>query len=189
VAKASATASPVLFPDDLIEKWRRQQRLARIGKLQVRRDAFYLGRDPIPPEEIHKFLDDANLGRTPDPVSAPQARFPLLPKRGTIFYEIIDDGVRRRNISRFEASSYKTDITVSNGLEVVTYNRGNAQADVFDTRKGGPIAVQEGWFGTAFKGYGVRAIPSAALIDRQGHVVFIGRFNEALQQTASLLAK
>jgi peroxiredoxin len=50
-------------------------------------------------------------------------------------------------------------------------------------------AEEEGWFGAAFKAYGVRAIPSAAVIDRQGRVVFVGRFSEALQEAASLLKK
>jgi thiol-disulfide isomerase/thioredoxin len=50
-------------------------------------------------------------------------------------------------------------------------------------------ADEDGWFGATFKAYGVRAIPSAAVIDRQGRVVFVGRFNEALQQAASLLEK
>ena len=50
-------------------------------------------------------------------------------------------------------------------------------------------AGEDGWFGAAFKAYGVRAIPSAAVIDRQGRIVFVGRFTEALQQAVSLLEK
>ena len=50
-------------------------------------------------------------------------------------------------------------------------------------------SIPHGWFGAAFKAYGVRAIPSAAVIDRQGRIVFVGRFTEALQQAASLLEK
>ena len=45
----------------------------------------------------------------------------------------------------------------------------------------------DGWFGATFKDYGVRAIPGAAVIDRQGKVVFVGRFPEALQKAADLL--
>jgi RNA polymerase sigma factor (sigma-70 family) len=47
--------------------------------------------------------------------------------------------------------------------------------------------TEEGWFGASFKAYGVHAIPSAAVIDRQGRVAFVGRFTEALQKAADLL--
>jgi peroxiredoxin len=50
-------------------------------------------------------------------------------------------------------------------------------------------ADEDGWFGAAFKAYGVRAIPGAAVIDRQGRVVFVGQFSESLQQAANLLEK
>jgi thiol-disulfide isomerase/thioredoxin len=46
---------------------------------------------------------------------------------------------------------------------------------------------EKGWFGATFKEYGVRAIPAAAVIDRQGKVAFIGRFREALREAAKRL--
>jgi peroxiredoxin len=57
-----------------------------------------------------------------------------------------------------------------------------------------PIAIdrptgETGWFGATFKEYGVRAIPAAAVIDRQGKITFVGRFNEALQKAADLLSR
>jgi hypothetical protein len=48
-------------------------------------------------------------------------------------------------------------------------------------------AGEEGWFGATFKDYGVRAIPAAAVIDRQGKIAFVGRFHEALPETAKRL--
>ncbi len=50
-------------------------------------------------------------------------------------------------------------------------------------------AGEEGWFGATSQEYGVRAIPAAAVIDRQGKVAFVGRFPEALQKVADLLGK
>jgi hypothetical protein len=41
--------------------------------------------------------------------------------------------------------------------------------------------------GATFQDYGVRAIPGAAVFDRQGKVVFVGRFPGALQKAADLL--
>jgi thiol-disulfide isomerase/thioredoxin len=48
-------------------------------------------------------------------------------------------------------------------------------------------ADEEGWFGATFKEYGVRTIPAAAVIDRQGKVAFVGPFREALQEAAKRL--
>jgi hypothetical protein len=45
-------------------------------------------------------------------------------------------------------------------------------------------AGEEGWFGAMSKDYGVRAIPAAAVIDRQGKIAFVGRFHEALPEAA-----
>ena len=54
-----------------------------------------------------------------------------------------------------------------------------------------PLAIdrpekEEGYFGATFKAYGIRAIPSAAVIDRQGRVAYVGRFSEAIQKAAVL---
>jgi len=48
-------------------------------------------------------------------------------------------------------------------------------------------AKEEGWFGATFAAYGVRGIPAAAVIDRGGKVVFVGRFPDALARAAALL--
>jgi RNA polymerase sigma factor (sigma-70 family) len=42
-------------------------------------------------------------------------------------------------------------------------------------------------FGTTFTAYGVRAIPSAVVIDRQGQIAFLGDFKGALAKAATLL--
>jgi thiol-disulfide isomerase/thioredoxin len=54
-----------------------------------------------------------------------------------------------------------------------------------------PLAIdraekEEGFFGATFKAYGIRAIPSAAVLDRQGRVAYVGRFGEAIQKAAVL---
>jgi thiol-disulfide isomerase/thioredoxin len=48
-------------------------------------------------------------------------------------------------------------------------------------------AKESGWFGATFAAYGVRGIPSAAVLDREGKVVFIGEFRLALEKAAVLL--
>ena len=55
-----------------------------------------------------------------------------------------------------------------------------------------PLAIdraskESGWFGATFAAYGVRGIPSAAVLDRQGKVVFVGPFGEAIEKAAPLL--
>jgi peroxiredoxin len=55
-----------------------------------------------------------------------------------------------------------------------------------------PLAIdrasnESGWFGATFAAYGVRGIPSAAVLDRQGKVVFVGQFREAIEKAAALL--
>jgi len=42
-------------------------------------------------------------------------------------------------------------------------------------------------FGATFDAYGVRTIPSAAVLDRAGRIAFVGRFPEALAKAAKLL--
>jgi hypothetical protein len=141
VAKGSMNADSALFPDDLIEKWRRQQRLARAGKLRVQRDSYHLDRNSISQDEIDKFLANAEFSRTPDPAAVLEAQFPMLPKRGTTVYEIIDDGMRQRNSYRYAPEPQGTYIAINNGLEVVDYVGVNAQANVFDAHKDGAMAV------------------------------------------------
>ncbi|HEX4609006.1 MAG TPA: TlpA disulfide reductase family protein, partial [Urbifossiella sp.] len=43
-------------------------------------------------------------------------------------------------------------------------------------------------FGTTFRAYGVRAVPGAAVIDRAGRVVYVGRFHDALEKAEQELA-
>ncbi len=55
-----------------------------------------------------------------------------------------------------------------------------------------PLAIdraskESGWFGAAFAAYGIRGIPSAAVLDRQGRIVFVGQFHEAIERAAALL--
>jgi len=48
-------------------------------------------------------------------------------------------------------------------------------------------ASERGWFGATMQAYGVRGIPSAAVIDRQGHLVYLGDFRQALKKVDGLL--
>jgi thiol-disulfide isomerase/thioredoxin len=43
-------------------------------------------------------------------------------------------------------------------------------------------------FGATFRAYGIRAIPNAALLDRDGRVVFEGSFQDALAKAQELVA-
>jgi thiol-disulfide isomerase/thioredoxin/protocatechuate 3,4-dioxygenase beta subunit len=48
-------------------------------------------------------------------------------------------------------------------------------------------AEETGWFGAAFKSFGVRAIPHAALIDRHGRLVILGRLDEVIGRLDNIL--
>ncbi len=52
-----------------------------------------------------------------------------------------------------------------------------------------PLAIDKSGdgFGATFEAYGVRSIPSAAVINRQGKLAFLGTFREGLAKAASLL--
>jgi peroxiredoxin len=41
-------------------------------------------------------------------------------------------------------------------------------------------ADEPGWFGALFKSIGVRGIPQAALIDREGRIVFVGYLDQVI---------
>jgi len=42
-------------------------------------------------------------------------------------------------------------------------------------------------FGATFQAFGIRAIPNAAVIDREGRIAFVGRFKDGLQKAEELL--
>jgi thiol-disulfide isomerase/thioredoxin/protocatechuate 3,4-dioxygenase beta subunit len=44
-------------------------------------------------------------------------------------------------------------------------------------------------FGAAFKAYGIQGIPNCAVIDQQGRIAYVGRFQEAALKAAKLLGK
>ncbi|HWB13912.1 MAG TPA: M56 family metallopeptidase [Pirellulales bacterium] len=50
-------------------------------------------------------------------------------------------------------------------------------------------ADEAGWFGAAFKSFGVRGIPQSALLDREGRIVFLGNLSEAMTHLDSVLEK
>ena len=50
------------------------------GKFRIRHYSYYVGDDPIPPDELEAFLDANDLGKVPDPAAALEARFPQLPE-------------------------------------------------------------------------------------------------------------
>ncbi len=57
-----------------------------------------------------------------------------------------------------------------------------------------PLAIdrepkESGWFGATFAAYGIRGIPSAAVLDRQGKLAFVGDFRQAIEKAAEILKK
>jgi RNA polymerase sigma factor (sigma-70 family) len=128
--KSDAASGPALFPDDLVEKWRHQDRRALPGKFRIRRYSYSVGDDPVPSGEFEAFLDANDLSQVPDPAAALEARFPQMPESQPGYYEIIDDGRRRRNVFGFSAETRRDNVLVSNGEEVVRYDGSNGQSDI-----------------------------------------------------------
>ena len=161
--KAAAESGPALFPDDLVETWRRQDRRALPGKFRIRHYSYYVGGDPIPPDELEAFLDANDLGKVADPAAALEDRFPQMPEAQPAFYEIVDDGRNRRNTFGFDSKTRTNNILVFNGYEVVRYDGSNGQSDLFDLKSGG-----------SFKVFGLRDIcawpfrPGTRAADEQG---------------------
>ncbi|WP_160167252.1 redoxin domain-containing protein [Rhodopirellula sp. SWK7] len=48
-------------------------------------------------------------------------------------------------------------------------------------------ATERGWFGETMRAYGVRGIPSSAVIDKEGNVVFVGGLKDAMFKVKELL--
>jgi peroxiredoxin len=48
-------------------------------------------------------------------------------------------------------------------------------------------AIEPGWFGETMRSYGVRGIPTAAVIDRQVRLAYLGHLAEALRFADRLL--
>ncbi len=48
-------------------------------------------------------------------------------------------------------------------------------------------ASESGWFGATTEAYGVHGIPTAAVIDRDGNLVYLGTFQQALERAAGQL--
>src|SRR5262249_19753513 len=86
--------------------------------------------DPVPSDELEAFLDANDLGQVPDPAAALEARFPQMPETQGAFYEIMDDGRRRRNVFGFSAETRRDNVLVSNGEEVVRYDGEDGQSDI-----------------------------------------------------------
>ncbi len=134
----ASVGKSAVFPRDLIEKWQRQQGLPRAGKFRIRRDYYSLRDGPIPVAELDAYLEATDLSKLPDPAAALLARFPALPKPFSSSRAIIDDGERVRNTA---TSHLDASIEVFNGLEVVTYDAANAQADIYGVHQNGGRGV------------------------------------------------
>jgi RNA polymerase sigma factor (sigma-70 family) len=135
---AATVGQSTVFPQDVIEKWQRQQGLPRTGKFRTRRDFYSVRDNPIPVGELEAFLDATDLTKVSDPGAAFLARFPSLPRPYSLSRVIIDCGERLRNTA---TSRVETSIEVSNGLEVVAYTDANAQADIYGVHQNGRIGV------------------------------------------------
>ncbi len=131
-----------LFPEDLVEKWRRQQSMPRSGKVRVRRFFYSLHGRPIPVDDLEAFLNANDLSTVRDPAAVLSAGLPSLPKPDfSVDSEIIEDGRRQRNTNRTLTNRSETTIAVSNGLEVVSYDCANAHADIFGVNQNRRPAV------------------------------------------------
>ncbi len=128
---AEAGSGPALFPDDLVETWRRRDRLALPVKLRIRRFSYHhFGKTTISADGLEAFLDANDLGRRPDPAAALEARFPAMQGAVRSSYEILDDGRRLRNTFQFASQPGPANIAVFNGAEVVSYTPSNGHASI-----------------------------------------------------------
>jgi peroxiredoxin len=140
--KVAARRGSALFPEDLVEKWQRQQGLPRSGKFRIRRFFYSLGGRPIPVRDLEAFLDATDLSKIRDPAAALSAGLPSLGKADLSFdSEIIEDGHKQRNTNRTLVTPSETTIAVSNGLEVVAYDCANAHADIFNVNQTGRVGA------------------------------------------------
>jgi RNA polymerase sigma factor (sigma-70 family) len=133
--EATGGEAAAIFPEDLIEKWRRQAHLTRTGNFRIRQ-YFFQPTESIRWAELEDFLKATDLSQAVDLPGAIRARFPGFRDPGIIFYQIVVDGQRRRNTYRYP-QGHGVSVSVSNGLETINYRGDSAQADIFDARKGG----------------------------------------------------
>ena len=133
---AGRVAGP--FPQAIRDQWQHHRHLRRSGKYRIRQS--YIRSESLPRADLESFLDATDLSKVPDPIAALQARFPDLPTSWDTTREIIESGQRRRN-TWFETTRKTVAIALDNGTETVSYASNNAQADIFDSRMDGRIAV------------------------------------------------
>ena len=50
-------------------------------------------------------------------------------------------------------------------------------------------ASAEGWFGATTQAFGVRGIPQAAVIDRDGNIIYLGSFDQSLAHVERAIAE
>ncbi len=139
--KTPPASGPEILPKVLAGALTRQQQVAQQGRYRIRHYTFFTGDDPIPPGELEAFLDATDLAAEPDPAATLGARFPQLPEAKAVYYEIIDDGHRRRNVYGFSAETQRDNVLVDNGREVVRYDGSNGQSDIMNARANGSFRV------------------------------------------------
>jgi thiol-disulfide isomerase/thioredoxin len=131
---ATRSAASAIFPQELVEKWREQERLTRSGKFWVRE--YQLQPDnPIAWSDLEDFLNTAGPNPTGEFVPAILAKFPGFGDPAAIIFQIVVDGERLRNNTRYPRSP-ETRVSVANGLETIDYRGDSAQADIYDARNG-----------------------------------------------------
>ena len=147
-----STGVSSIFPEDLVEKWRRQQRAARTGKFRIRH-ASIGSRGAISPAELVAFLNRGDLGDSRDIVATILAAFPGLADPQMTSHEIVLDARRRRETVRRKRLS-EVNTYIFNGNEFLGYS--NLSADVH-------ISIVNNF------GSGIWGIPDVGYWPRFGH--------------------
>ena len=83
-ASGSSQGDSPIFPAELVEKWRRQQRAIRTGKFRIRQYSVG-GRKLIPRAALDALLNEGDLGKILNFIATIRARFPDLVGLGDDF--------------------------------------------------------------------------------------------------------
>ncbi len=127
--KATGSGTSAIFPDNLVETWRKQERLTRTGKFWVHQ--YHLeSAEPVTWADLEAFLNSTDMTKVSDLVSAIRAKFPGFRDPGALTCQVIADGPRLRNICRYRPG-HEISVIVANGSDTTSYHEENAQANVY----------------------------------------------------------
>ncbi len=118
---------PSIFPEELVETWRRQQRASRTGKFRIR-EYFIMRPRSISMAELDASLDRLDPGHPAELVATIRARFPETSDPGKIT-EIVADAGRTRDTERHRNPEYIS-IRIENGTEYIGYGIASKDASI-----------------------------------------------------------